>query len=86
MARYKRTPAVRLKATGTRYYKSVITEEQPMEPIEYTYTARTGDRWDTLAHKYLGSAALWYVVARANGGLNGSIAVKPGTVIRIPRM
>ena len=43
-----------------------------------------GDRWDTLAYKYLGSATLWYVIANANNSLNGSIFIKPGNVIKIP--
>lgn len=70
--------------SGKRFYSSAIPEDPSSNPIEYTYKARMGDRWDTIAYKYLGNAALWYKVANANGGLNGSIFIKPGTIITIP--
>ena len=58
-----------------------VVEEQ----FQYQHEARIGDRWDTLAYKYLGNAALWYVIANANNSLNGSIFIKPGTLVTIPQ-
>lgn len=85
MARYQDTVFVTTTDSGKRYYSSAIpVDPMPVGAVAYTYTTSIGDRWDTIAYKYLGSAALWYVVANANDGLNGSIFIKPGTTIVIP--
>jgi nucleoid-associated protein YgaU len=70
---------------GKRYYSSAIPMDPTPEDFQYEHVARMGDRWDTIAYKYLGSASLWYVIANANNGLNGSIFIKPGTKIIIPQ-
>jgi hypothetical protein len=85
MPRYQNTITVKKTDEGNRYYTSVIPVDPTEDQIQYTHEARMGDRWDTIAYKYLGSAALWYVVANANNGLNGSIFIKPGTIIIIPQ-
>lgn len=84
--RYTKELTIRKTDSGTRYYGSVIPKDPIPEKVEYVYEVRMGDRWDTIAHKYLGSAGLWHVVANANGGLNGSIFIKPGTTIVIPNL
>lgn len=86
MARYQNIVKIDQTDNGKRYYTSAIPSDIPYEQIKYTQIARMGDRWDTIAFKYLGSAALWYVVARANKGLNGSMFIKPGTKITIPKV
>ena len=86
MTRYQNTITVKRTDEGKRYYSSAIPVDPIEEDINYTYTSRMGDRWDTIAYKYLGNAALWYVIANANNGLNGSIFIKPGTVITIPQI
>lgn len=85
MPRYLNEVFVNKTQEGTRYYSSAIPIDPQTEDLAYTHEARIGDRWDTIAYKYLGSAALWYVIANANGGLNGSIFIKPGTLIIIPQ-
>jgi hypothetical protein len=85
MPRYSNEIIIKKMEDGTRYYSSTIPVDAIHDQIEYTYTARMGDRWDTLAYKYLGSATLWYVIANLNTGLNGSIFIKPGTVVIIPQ-
>ena len=84
MARYINQLTISKTDTGKRYYNTVIPQDPAVETVHYQYAARMGDRWDTIAYKYLGSATLWYVIAGANGGLNGSIFIKPGTIINIP--
>ena len=85
MPRYQNNIFIKKTEEGKRYYSSVIPTDPIEDQIQYTYEARTGDRWDTIAYKYLGSATLWYVIANANNALNGSIFIKPGTVIIIPQ-
>jgi nucleoid-associated protein YgaU len=86
MARYKSLLTTGRMDSGKRYYETVIPDDPTVEDFQYKYTARMGDRWDTIAYKYLGAASLWYVLANANGGLNGSIFITPGTVITIPEV
>jgi hypothetical protein len=71
---------------GKRHYSSAIPDSYKITSFPYRHKARMGDRWDTIAYKYLGDAKHWYVVARANGGSNGSIFIKPGTLIIIPEV
>lgn len=84
MARYQNEVGVIRNETGKRYYSSAVPVDAVEDQIQYTHKARIGDRWDTIAYKYLGSAALWYVIANANGELNGSIFIPPGKTIIIP--
>jgi nucleoid-associated protein YgaU len=86
MTRYIDSLRVVNTQAGKRYYTTVIPVDPKQERIQYEYKARIGDRWDTIAFKYLGNAALWYVVANANNALNGSIFIKPGTIIKIPEV
>jgi hypothetical protein len=86
MTRYIVNPTINKTINGKRYYSTVIPTDVVEEQIQYTHVARIGDRWDTLAYKYLGSAKLWYVIASANNLLNGSIFIKPGTTVIIPEV
>jgi len=86
MAKYQNKIFIATTEQGKRYYTSAVPDEINITPIEYQYKARIGDRWDTLAYKYLGAAKYWYILAKANGGVNGSIFIKPGTVITIPEV
>lgn len=84
MAKYNIEPTLATTDSGTRYYTTGILED-PQEPqVPFTIEARMGDRWDTIAYRYLGNARFWYRVAALNGGANGSIFIKPGTIITIP--
>jgi len=86
MARYLTDPTIVKTNTGKRYYTTVIPETYVPSETPFTITARTGDRWDTIAFRYLGNAALWYLVANSNGGANGSIFITPGKQIIIPEI
>lgn len=86
MARYTTFPKILKTEVGKRYYDSVIPDSITLRGNEVVYEATVGDRWDSLAYKYYRNAALWYEIARANNGLNGSIFIKPGTLVTIPEV
>lgn len=86
MARYIDPPLIDRTITGKRFYTSVIPETIPSTIFPREHVAVLGDRWDTLAFKFYNNAALWYVLANANKGLNGSILIPPGTRIIIPEV
>ena len=84
MAKYINTVFFETMDSGKRYFTTAIPAAYNPDQLQYVHTARMGDRWDTLAYKYLGSPTYWYVIARANGGVDGSMFIKPGTQVIIP--
>lgn len=44
----------------------------------------SSDRLDLLAYQYYGSAQYWWVLAQANNIGKGTLAIEPGTQLRIP--
>lgn len=86
MARYEEQPIINRTESGKRFYSSVIPQTIEIEDSMAEYVSKLGDRWDNLAFRFYGNPAQWYVLANANGGLNGSIFIKPGTKIRIPEV
>jgi phage tail protein X len=84
MTRYINQLLIKKTDQGKRYYSTVIPRDTIDEEFPREYTTQVGDRWDSLAYRYYGSAKLWYKLAAINGGANGSIFTKPGTVIKIP--
>lgn len=85
MPRYISNPIIKKTESGKRYYSTVLPTDPVEESNPFTVVSRIGDRWDTLAHRYLKSASLWYVLANANGKLDGSLFIEPGTVVIIPQ-
>jgi nucleoid-associated protein YgaU len=86
MARYQNNIIIRKKETGERFYSTAIPRDPKFTEFPNEYIARAGDRWDQLAYKIYGSPTYWYTLAIANGGVNGSIFVKPGTILKIPEL
>lgn len=84
MAKYTNNIAIETTETGKRYYTTALLDEYVSNTTDFTYMSQVGDRWDLLAYRYYGSAKYWYVLARANGGANGSIFIAPGTNVIIP--
>lgn len=85
MNKYSFEPFIIKTEAGVRYYTTGIIENNVQPDIPTTIEARMGDRWDTLAYRYLGNAKFWHKLAILNGGVNGSIFIKPGTIITIPQ-
>ena len=86
MQRYQNNIKILRDGNNFRFYSSTIPSDPVTEELPFEYVSRVGDRWDSIASKYLGNPSLWYVIATANNSLNGSIFIKPGTVIIIPEM
>lgn len=55
--------------------------------INYTsYLVRDGDRIDQLAHRFLGRATLWWMVADANPEVTDWFRLRRGSMLRIPHV
>jgi len=46
---------------------------------------RDGQRMDTLANEYYGNPSMWWIIAQANNITGGTLFLKPGSSIRIPK-
>lgn len=87
MAKYINNVSLKKTESGKRYYSTQIPDTYvTSKDTEFVHIARMGDRWDTIAYKYLGSPVYWYIIARANGGVNGSMFIEPGKQIIIPEV
>jgi hypothetical protein len=86
MAKYINPILVKRTTTGKRYFSTGIPVTPITDFLSEQYIAQEGDRWDQLAYKYLGSPSQWYKLAILNDGVNGSIFIKAGTVIKFPRV
>jgi nucleoid-associated protein YgaU len=87
MQRYIFPERILRSDTGKRFLASnVISEVLTENTFPITHIAGQNDRLDLLAHKYYGDTMKWWVIARANNLINGSIAIEPGTKLFIPRL
>jgi nucleoid-associated protein YgaU len=84
MNRYINGLKITRNNNGKRYYTTVIPKDVLLDEFPREYISQSGDRWDSVAYKFYGNATLWYRLAAANGGANGSIFIKQGTIIKIP--
>tara|TARA_B100000287_G_scaffold111408_1_gene103785 strand:- start:1674 stop:1973 length:300 start_codon:yes stop_codon:yes gene_type:complete len=82
MNRYSSTK-IKLDKSGNRVYGTTYYPNIPIQNSDSFLLSKTGDRLDTLAHKYYGDVTLWWVIAKANG-IKGQTALRPGTTLRIP--
>lgn len=85
MSKYKTVVTVDTTDSGKSYYTSGILQGYTPIETDFSYTAKVGDRWDFISNLYYGSPKYWYVLARANNGLNGSLFITPGARIIIPQ-
>lgn len=84
MAKYNINGTISTTETGKKYVTTGILQSYIPGESDLTYTARLGDRWDNIAYRFYNNPKFWYVLARANGGADGSIFITPGKKIIIP--
>jgi hypothetical protein len=81
--------------TGVKKYNSDGTERKVSRLSSVFYpdfsqnqdvyiVSKMGDRLDNLAYDYYGDVSYWYVIGIVNNLGRGTLAVKPGIVLRIP--
>ncbi len=50
----------------------------------YKYKIKDGDRFDSLATRYYKDASKWWIIAKANGYVNGTVFIPGGIELIIP--
>lgn len=86
MSKYQNNFLIKRTSSGKRYYSTVIPSNPKFSEVPPEYTAKIGDRWDQLSYKFYGTPIYWSTLAIANDGVNGSIFVEPGTILKIPEL
>jgi len=66
------------------FVNNVIYPDIPLSADDYYVISTGGDRYDTLATQFYSDYTLWWIIAAANNSERGSLAVTPGTQLRIP--
>lgn len=68
------------------YYETVLLTDIPSEDIPFYYVVQDGDRLDSLSYKFYNTTENWWILAKANNLVNGSMAVPIGTRLFIPNI
>lgn len=84
LPRYINNFQILLTNENRRYYTTNIVSSVPEDIFQYTIVAQDGDRLDTLAARYYGDAAKWWIIAKANNIVDGTFFVQGGTELIIP--
>lgn len=82
--KYIRTLEITKDINNKSYYMTMLTTRIPQDTFQFTVVSRLGDRFDSLATKYYKDATKWWIIAKANNMVNGSIFIEPGKKIIIP--
>lgn len=87
MNRFTQDALILFTEEGKRYLSTQIPKSINVDQVfSITHYAGENDRLDSLSHRYYGTITLWWIIARANNLTNGTITVKPGTKLLIPRL
>lgn len=83
MNRYSETIDI-ITTNGKRRYETIYYPDFPLQDSDiYTITKLT-DRLDLLAEEYYNDPRFWWVIAKSNNLMKGTLRVEPGLKIRIP--
>lgn len=75
---------VLLTGEKKRYYETILYPKIEKSDTDIYMITNHGDRLDVIAYEKYGDVSLWYVIALANGLVNGSVFVPAGTQLRVP--
>jgi hypothetical protein len=74
----------RLPIPERTVYQSIVYPRIEHNPEDIWIRTRIGDRFDTISHEFYQDVTLWWIIAKANKLVNGSLAIEPGLKLRIP--
>lgn len=87
-SRYNGSAVLQMRGPGgvpVAYLAARLLPQPAVYTSTMTYRVRQGDRLDNLAARFLGDAALFWMIADANGAVDPwSLTVEPGRVLLIP--
>src|SRR5210317_1060444 len=69
---------------GRQYKVNSIYPPVPISEDEFYVITTMGDRYDTLSHQFYQTSEYWWVIASENTADRDTLAITPGTQLRIP--
>lgn len=66
------------------YYYSALPTKIVMEEVPFFYITKQGDRLDTLSNLFYKTPRNWWIIAKANNLVSGTLALKENTRLYIP--
>jgi hypothetical protein len=81
--RYQFTP-IEKRYDGQNVYRTTYYPNIPTDPSDIYIIASEQDYLDSLAKKYYGDEAYWWIIANANDFGNGKLSIPVGKQVRIP--
>ena len=86
MKRFKETRIQRVFGRGDVYKISLTDSFKDNTQMLTTYTPKEKERLDLIAHKFYGDSSKWFIIARANQEIKGTLYSTPGKTLVIPRI
>jgi len=83
---YKEPLEIETNDDSMRIYKTALVSDAADLTLASAHKVRYGDRYDNLAFLYYKTPTLWWVIAKANGGVNGAMTPLVGSTIYIPKL
>jgi hypothetical protein len=84
LPRYTTDLQIDTTQNGVRYYNTALTTPIAQDAFQFKVVTQDGDRFDSLAARYYKDASKWWIIAKANGYINGTIFVPGGVQLIIP--
>lgn len=85
MKRFKETK-ITSTHVGKSYRISLVDSFSADTQILTTYTPQEKERLDLIADKFYNDSSKWFIIARANKEVKGTLYATPGKSLIIPRI
>ena len=86
MKRFKETKIITTRGRGQTYKISLDDSFKDNIQVLTTYTPQDKERLDLIADKFYNDSSKWFIIARANKEVKGTLYATPGKSLIIPRI
>ena len=86
MKRFKETKIITTRGRGLTYKISLVDSFKDDIQVLTTYTPQEKERLDLIADKFYNDSSKWFIIARANKEVKGTLYATPGKSLIIPRI
>lgn len=84
ISRYRENLRISTTSNGVRFYNTILPSVVKRDAIEFVIISRPGDRFDILANDYYKDSSKWWIIAKANNLIDGTVFIPGGLEIIIP--
>jgi phage tail protein X len=84
LSRYTTNLEIEKTDKGVQYYTTILPSPITPDAFQFKVVTQDGDRFDSLATRYYKDASKWWIIAKANGYVNGTVFIPGGIELIIP--